>query len=1366
MSRKGLKIKQYFRGASFLKGRFALRSGDFTLGSLRKASSLIFRFLICLQLVFIPQLSSSAPKSSPRFTNKEMVEDAAKILVQMHNDEIESLRSLIFSEGSKKVYQEHALDTFSLLGQTVKKGKKIEVPTPYFRYVNPEKIKIEITDESEKTIDSLDRNGKRIFKMDSNKNYSFKISYKDTVIHTFLHKIKWIALLDNYIVFSQPDHSSKKSPPISFIDLEYFSSALGKTTLPIFKIPFDSKSKKKQSFSIDLHETGLKINSKTITSEEFSFFSKLQQMAFSTMVSLVDPSTYSDVKPILKDMVNVYSESFEDSNSSLISSFNNEKKDSYETLKQFLQESLYLKEKTGAAQDVTGPYGIFLEATRELKKEEGREVMKKFSEHLDKDKAFQSALLDTFQTKELQQKMSQRLLIFLAQITSPRPLGAPKIRTALAMIANSANPMLNRGASEDSIRSRTELLKKGVKHFLSNGKTQIGLPILTGLGLGAAYPEIGAMLYQPLSVVGTWTSHFTEVMKVFAEGTTAFTNVSNLQETYISDGRWVQLAIGTGAVFGIILASLGSFHFVTNANHYIKNFTKSKTESFKNHFINYIYKEKEKFMQNLSSAELRKIGLNMDVVLSDGTIYKGLFRSHETWKHLLNNFLSDTSIKIHFKSKSGDRFPLLLRALKEGEVTDSEMVIIKIKVSEDEKIQREFVLNEGYLEDYFKYKKQPSEKNKKQISKEVEAEEEVKISDLRIEGTKFNISGDFLDADFSKAEEAYIRDILKEIKKEKKQKDTGHEEEFSKAEITTLGKAIAHLFLGYSSWSKTFGVLATGWNRFFIARSFVIRPFTSATLLINSNYYNRTYKQSHKPTKLNGGFGFSTSIIKDYLSLATTKNKRHSIKQDIKRLRDFEAQIIPVERQYLKAATEQAFIAIAKQSVTNPELLDALGSGVSYAPSKVLNKSKNKKHKLFFRAYQEELFNKAMLDYLEEHTGIKANATKIKKDFIKQLDREIELPKESLQEVRDRVQKIVQQNDIESEALATTKGPKTFFKRRKLIHDMKVENVLNPKKNLIMERFDVAEKGIADPEGMARVSRQQLSKLVIDKPIEYIILLLIYAGIDQGLLRILHSDMFSEEAFFHISRYAVWFGFFSNFTLDVFSGGWGKIQQDSRLDELGGFDSVPTEEDINKKFAKTRWFLKQLVSKDNSFLSNYLFSARVMISSIPAFAVVFFTLSMVALGRFDLDSFIGVYLVALLFGLPAVEYKFENAFEKSANFALKDLIKKGMDFNKNKKLLSHPLVQSHKSKELVKMRAVYNAKYSILFDNPSIFMQEALANLNTTLGTRALQRLFFGGHLMTDYIVGALDSIERAHLLPSSVTSSCKELFIKNRKDL
>ena len=155
------------------------------------------------------------------------------------------------------------------------------------------------------------------------------------------------------------------------------------------------------------------------------------------------------------------------------------------------------------------------------------------------------------------------------------------------------------------------------------------------------------------------------------------------------------------------------------------------------------------------------------------------------------------------------------------------------------------------------------------------------------------------------------------------------------------------------------------------------------------------------------------------------------------------------------------------------------------------------------------------------------------------------------------------------------------------------------------------------------------------------------------------------------------------------------------------------------------------------------------------------------LGRFDLDAYVAGYLVVFATGLAALEFKLENGFEKAANFSLKNLINKGMNFDKeHRKFLSHPLVQSFKARELVKLRAKYNVKYALFYDNPVGVMADVLANLNTSLGSRAFQRLFFGGYLVTEYIVGAVDSLERARLIPSSWAESCKAVFTRNRTDL
>ena len=256
---------------------------------------------------------------------------------------------------------------------------------------------------------------------------------------------------------------------------------------------------------------------------------------------------------------------------------------------------------------------------------------------------------------------------------------------------------------------------------------------------------------------------------------------------------------------------------------------------------------------------------------------------------------------------------------------------------------------------------------------------------------------------------------------------------------------------------------------------------------------------------------------------------------------------------------------------------------------------------------------------------------------------------------------------------------------------------------------------------MARATRLQLIKLGIDKPIEFAFLFAFLAGVQEGILKPFFPDeKFGEDSLFYLGRYAVYYLFFSNMMIDMFAGVWMKLQQDDRLDSLGSFDVMPTKEDIDKKFAQLRWYWKQFFSKDNSLLENYKYSSKIILVNILPALLLISILNLATLGRLDLDSYIAAYLVIFATGLEGLRYKAENAFEKSANFALKDFIEKGVDFDSlfGKRMSAHPLFQMLKARKITKARLAYNSKY-VFFENIIGLLTEVLANVDTEKGSRA-----------------------------------------------
>ena len=69
--------------------------------------------------------------------------------------------------------------------------------------------------------------------------YNFNISYQGQVLHRFSNNIQWISFFGPYLVFQEKSRIYENKAELSFIDLSYFRSAIGKTALPVFHIPID-----------------------------------------------------------------------------------------------------------------------------------------------------------------------------------------------------------------------------------------------------------------------------------------------------------------------------------------------------------------------------------------------------------------------------------------------------------------------------------------------------------------------------------------------------------------------------------------------------------------------------------------------------------------------------------------------------------------------------------------------------------------------------------------------------------------------------------------------------------------------------------------------------------------------------------------------------------------------------------------------------------------------------------------------------------------------------------------------------------------------------------------------------------------------
>ena len=439
---------------------------------------------------------------------------------------------------------------------------------------------------------------------------------------------------------------------------------------------------------------------------------------------------------------------------------------------------------------------------------------------------------------------------------------------------------------------------------------------------------------------------------------------------------------------------------------------------------------------------------------------------------------------------------------------------------------------------------------------------------------------------------------------------------------------------------------------------------------------------------------------------------------------------------------------------------------------------KSKRLKVFYGLYQRELFEESIRAYLSQKSGGNAvfdietlsvqsnNQLKTEKllQFIESSN-SLKVPNKT--EARNLVELVAKELKIADKSkLATDNLIKGFLKRVNLSLENTAQANLNPKTSLQMERSNTSKKLLSDPESLARATRQQISHFMIDKPIEVLFTFIFLAGVDQGVLKILHDQAFTEEAWFHLGRYAIWSGFFARLILEILGGVWMKTQMDARLEEIQGFDNLLTQKDMKTSYL--RWLSQQFFSKDNTWWENQKYAIKIAYANLLPGTILMAVIWATTLGRFDLELWLAGYMFYFVTPLMGLGFKIENGFEKSAKYAYKELIKKDLDLSgADQKFLSHPEVQEYYMKESSKLRRKFNLWYALMYDNPIGNILQIFGTTHTSQGAFSMIRLFTPTeYLPTEHWANFIDFLENKQILGSDFAEKCKSVFTNNRLDI
>ncbi len=1305
---------------------------------------------------------------------------------------------------------------------------------PYFAAIDWKKLVVEVLDEKKDVVRRLNpkgadisyiypENGARAGEISyhvSDKQgvgkHTMRLSYQGQVLNEWQNNLTAVATFGQYLVFIEPGKTNVEQGIVNltFVDLDFFERAVGRTVLPMFRLPVKvgvDAARDVEKLKFEVTHQGLRVGEQNINSEVFEFFSWMQQMAFNTTVSLTDPQFYDSTAKVVNSLIEEFDTALDTTAQELSGQMERAgvSMDMYKKFRGDLNQQLKLRAETGVAtgkpRELERAHGrLAVEAVKKFDaqvgmtngSEQNLEMLtkdrveraqamneaiskdvkghlvkaEKFGQQLVADRSFQEAMQGYSKGIATTRKLTNRISAFFARMVKPQPLGAPKIQQALGMVAAGVT---SKDTWKDGALQACRMSKEGLTELVANRKSRMALEVLTGAALCTLYPgEAAQAAYHAIDVGRTlttgflgWMDNWAVITKETWKASWAWLDMGLLYETYVSKDRFHKLAIGVGAMYGTLLATAGLSHVVVNGYLYGKalkggEWKRHRKEglgffaSFKQSLVSYVNQDRKKYYAALARADKKRRGQNINISLPGGADFKGLFRSSQ-----VNDFkaLSDAErngVPFNVTIALVDGRQLTALAVPGPKTSDS--IFFEMDLPDDSKLGRVLKPIDG---DW-------------QLAGNDETMADGTVAEIKLDKT--SILGILQNTEWTEEENKMLEDLMEDLARKDEVAARrmnylvsaplyamgipveGKVFNADNGDIQTLNKAIRHLMFGYSSWTHTTRLFGKIWNPWFLLRNFWVKPRAWFTMMTYPNVFNRMVWNNGVSTYFDGGKRIMVdahplkklALMEDYDQMVTS----------LDRIEKFEKDIIPAEQAIHQAAMRHAFMHLIQIAAKDPELIELLSQGGKVHPFDKKFSKLNKKLRVYFESYFAQTFEESLRTHIMGKMGFdpaRPMSDQVIKTAASAYEGSFNLTDSEADAL---VKQVIVENAIANKAneVANGKGLSPYWERMKLKHWRKVGVGMDANSNGSLKRYKLAETQMDNEEAMARATRQYMVGLVVDKPVELLFTFLFLAGIESGVSKPLYDDKFGPDSAFYLSRYVFWNGYFVGIMISLLADVWMKIQMDARVDNLGGFDNVPTAEEYKKGFVQ--YYKKNLGAEDNKWWDNQKMEMQLSFINMPAYFVTAMVSNLAALGRFDLDSFISVYKGALL-PTGGLGYKLENAFEMSANYVVGGI---------PTKFHSDPRVQEFRNRKIGKLRLGYNAVYKTVYENP---LGNLIGNWMTIpvegIGPRAWMRQFYGGYLPTEVIVNnGLRPLQSSGIpFLTNMADGCDALLTTNHTD-
>lgn len=1112
-------------------------------------------------------------------------------------------------------------------------------------------------------------------------NVHFTIDdHKGRVMHKFLNPISGVTFFGNHLVFieSSPTSELGNTVKVRFIDLRFSKVNIGNAPLPVFTLPVNLESHD-QTLT---HENGyLKVGGQRLSIQQFEMMSQAQQVLFNVNVALVDPASYENARPLIKEVFEFFALSME----SMDASFKAEMEKSIAATPYFQKLTSNME-----ARKALNPAKSKADITKAL--EDGQLSQVEFDQIKTAIGANES-LVETNTALASGRGFMTRMNLLGHHIMNPRPEGSPKLFNALVMAAM---------PSSSDERARALSLTKGsfgarlAKYGAATGGVLLAASMLPD--------DYSFSLYQGFDLISATSQHFQGYLEHINYGgayvdlakdafITSVTGWTYFFDSYLSDGKWTKFLYGLGQVLLVPVQLFAGIHFTTNtikmANKTYK-FRKLSTEdiSYLKAFKAAADKDSKEYWSGLSEAETKSSGskdvseiTDDEIVLLDEHIARlkdgreGITSVKRDLRQ--GKFGTKTALRNFATTMSG--FGVVIKSAK-ATFAQIGKIVSRLNLTSEDSVLKAFArsyLSYSSLRSTFRtnaliwnfafmirsYAWSPSKWLLFVMYPDyfkVAVKSIPEVPNPTKDNPKNVIPGK---QHFPSAYNGGLDTWLTKIKKlVKKLPSRNKDDETSRSEITA-GQALAEV----RNFEKE-----------------IIKLEIAAIEVAKNKAQMALIESIRDPERL--------------MALFDSTQRQGEVSTGIRHLNDKKIKsLTKQERLFYQSYFTRTFDLLMQKSIQELTSFETEETNPA--------------------AFAREFKTRMMQE------GMKLDVSHLSEENVKSLTVDAE--------------RLIDFTEVKEWAHNVSTKMDQFGTRfdTRLRHN--VLQSMHPQNGQIKRFLKVSEK-VNDPRAMERAMRSEISSLTTGIPLGIISALGLYAGVQTGVLMPFDANGLDTETHLnYMSRYLFYAGFIPGLVLSLLAHTWMKLQTDARIDSQGGFDQSMISNKDNKR-GFWRYYLKNtFANPSNKWRDNHTYQLALIWSNIPAAAVTILVSNLYGLGRIDIETFLAQYFIIFATFLTGWNMKIGQGFELASSW-ISSKIPRGLRAHpKAQKYINESIQKRRMGFEFFE-----NIYGIVVMEN--IAGDMLVLKDNVKHGTRAFIRMLFGGETPTTLIVNAANAASRA----------------------